>query len=91
MLGYSQAEDGTHTSGEACTPDRCALPAHLLQAELLDACLVGGDGRALDAHVVLLRADTHTRLGATPRAAQKDAGKATDQHPSAARKGPSAP
>src|SRR3546814_15602000 len=27
---------------------------HLLQAELLDAALVGGDGRALDADAVLL-------------------------------------
>ncbi len=31
------------------------VPAHLLQAELLDARLIGSDGRALDAHIVLLR------------------------------------
>lgn len=43
-----------HTlSGPA--PRRPLCPAHLLQAKLLDTRFIGGDGGALDAHVVLLQ------------------------------------
>ncbi len=50
------ADDGLpeHCSSEDVPDGPVGRPPHLLELELLDPGLVGGDGRALDAHVVLL-------------------------------------
>lgn len=59
--------------------------SHLLQAELLHTRLVGGDGRALDAHIVLLR-ETGRRARQQASDGELEPPTATTRCPSHARK-----
>jgi hypothetical protein len=56
QAGDVRADDrlAEHDAAEDVADGPVGRAPHLLQAELLDAGLVGGDGGALDAHAVLL-------------------------------------